>query len=129
MRFLLVLISAILLSSQTVKADELEKNGKFTMRLRDEKGNDYRDHVRVMVLVADLVGRDTWMKDGYIRAYEEEPRNYDKENKGKYIDIARVYTYDQDGNGLPMHRIKAQLLMDGATVILNNCSYIKLDQK
>ena len=124
---LFVLISTMLLSSQQVKADELNGNDKFTMSLRDENGKAYKDHVRIMLLMADLVGRDTWMKDGYIRAYEEEPRSYDDENRGKYIDIARVYTYDQDGNGLSQHRIKAQLLMDGATVILNNCSYIKLD--
>lgn len=125
--FLFVLIAAMLLSSQTVKADKLTDNGKFTMSLRDENGKAYKDHVRIMILMADLEGRDTWMEDGYIRAYEEEPGNFDKENKGKYINIARVYTYDQDGNGLPQHRIKAQLLMEGATVILNNAGYVKLE--
>lgn len=115
MRFLLVLISAILLSSQTVKADNLLESGYFNIET-------HTDHFTVKLLVADLVGRDTWMKDGYIRAYAN-----DDVWESNYIDIARVYTFDQDGNGLPTHRIKAQSLMEGATVILDNFNYTKLD--
>ena len=115
MRFLLVLISAILLSSQTVKADWLLGSGYFNIET-------HTDHFTVKLLVADLVGRDTWMKDGYIRAYAN-----DNVWESNYIDIARVYTFDQDGNGLPTHRIKAQSLMEGATVILDNFNYTKLD--
>ena len=111
MRFLLVLISAILLSSQTVKADKLLESGYFNIET-------HTDHFTVKVLVADLVGRDSWMKDGYIRAYVKEPEvHYNYVEPVDYIDIARVYTFDQDGNGLPTHRIKAQSLMEGATVI------------
>ena len=121
MRFLLVLISAILLSSQTVKADKLLESGYFNIET-------HTDHFTVKVLVADLVGRDSWMKDGYIRAYVKEPEvHYNYVEPVDYIDIARVYTFDQDGNGLPMHRIKAQSLMEGATVILDNFNYTKLD--
>ena len=118
--FLFGVISALLLSSQTVRADKLLSNDKFTM-------SAYRDHVRIKVLVADLVGRDTWMKDGYIRAYAIEPTISNGDGNIPYIDIARVYTYDQDGNGNPQHRIKATLVMDGATVILNNANYVKLE--
>ena len=119
--FLFVLISAMLLSSQTVKADRLLESAYFEM-------NTHTDHFTVKLLVADLVGRDTWMKDGYIRAYVKEPKTrYNYYDDVDYIDIARVYTFDQDGNGLPMHRIKAQSLMEGATVILDNFNYTKLD--
>ena len=119
--FLFVLISAMLLSSQTVKADWLLGNRYFNIET-------HTDHFTVKVLVADLVGRDSWMKDGYIRAYVNEPEvYYNHEEPVDYIDIARVYTFDQDGNGLPMHRIKAQSLMEGATVILDNFNYTKLD--
>ena len=117
--FFFVTIAAALLSSQPVKADELD----FYRLYKIETGS--ADHFRVKLLVADLVGRDTWVKDGYIRAYTKEPGERGKDCDT--IDIARVYTYDQDGNGLPMHRIKAQLLMEGATVILNNAGYTKLD--
>ena len=95
----------MLLSSQTVKADWLIGSGYFNIET-------HTDHFTVKLLVADLVGRDTWMKDGYIRAYAN-----DDVWESDYIDIARVYTFDQDGNGLPTHRIKAQSLMEGATVI------------
>ena len=113
--FLFVLIAAMLLSSQTVKADWLQGSGYFNIET-------HTDHFTVKLLVADLVGRDTWMKDGYIRAYAN-----DDVWESDYIDIARVYTFDQDGNGLPTHRIKAQSLMEGATVILDNFNYTKLD--
>ena len=116
--YLFVMFFAMLLSSQPVNADRLLWNGNFTM-------TTYRDHCNIKVLVADLVGRDTWMKDGYIRAYSREPKWND--DGGYYIDIARVYTYDQDGNGLNVHRIKASLKMEGATVILNNSGYAKLN--
>ena len=110
-----------MLSSQTVKADRLLESGYFNIET-------HTDHFTVKLLVADLVGRDTWMKDGYIRAYVNEPEvYYNHEEPVDYIDIARVYTFDQDGNGLPMHRIKAQSLMEGATVILDNFNYTKLD--
>ena len=66
MRFLLVLISAMLLSSQPVMADKLLESGYFNIET-------HTDHFTVKVLVADLVGRDSWMKDGYIRAYVKEP--------------------------------------------------------
>lgn len=105
----------MLLSSQTVKADWLIGSGYFNIET-------HTDHFTVKLLVADLVGRDTWMKDGYIRAYAN-----DDVWESDYIDIARVYTFDQDGNGLPTHRIKAQSLMEGATVILDNFNYTKLD--
>ena len=119
--FLFVLISAMLLSSQTVMADKLLESGYFNIET-------HTDHFTVKVLVADLVGRDSWMKDGYIRAYVKEPEvHYNYVEPVDYIDIARVYTFDQDGNGLPMHRIKAQSLMEGATVILDNFNYTKLD--
>lgn len=111
----------MLLSSQTVKADRLLESGYFNIET-------HTDHFTVKLLVADLVGRDTWMKDGYIRAYVKEPKTrYNYYDDVDYIDIARVYTFDQDGNGLPMHRIKAQSLMEGATVILDNFNYTKLD--
>ena len=119
--FLFVLISAMLLSSQPVMADKLLESGYFNIET-------HTDHFTVKVLVADLVGRDSWMKDGYIRAYVKEPEvHYNYVEPVDYIDIARVYTFDQDGNGLPMHRIKAQSLMEGATVILDNFNYTKLD--
>ena len=111
----------MLLSSQTVMADKLLESGYFNIET-------HTDHFTVKVLVADLVGRDSWMKDGYIRAYVKEPEvHYNYVEPVDYIDIARVYTFDQDGNGLPMHRIKAQSLMEGATVILDNFNYTKLD--
>ena len=107
----------MLLSSQTVKADWLLGSRYFNIET-------HTDHFTVKVLVADLVGRDSWMKDGYIRAYVNEPEvYYNHEEPVDYIDIARVYTFDQDGNGLPMHRIKAQSLMEGTTVILDNFNY------
>ena len=90
--FLFVMISAMLLSSQTVKADKLKYYYYYTI------DTSSADHFRVKLLVADLVGRDTWIKDGYIRAYAKKPYTNDTEENGEYIDIAKVYTYDQDGN-------------------------------
>ena len=74
--YLFVLISAMLLSSQTVKADWLIGSGYFNIET-------HTDHFTVKLLVADLVGRDTWMKDGYIRAYAN-----DDVWESDYIDIA-----------------------------------------
>jgi len=83
---LFVMISAMLLSSQMVKADELYKSTYFS-------GTAHNDHFSVSLLIADLHGRDTWVDRGYLKAY-------DKDNSARSIDIANVYTWDQDGNDL-----------------------------
>ena len=103
---LFVMISAMLLSSQMVKADELYKSTYFS-------GTAHNDHFSVSLLIADLHGRDTWVDRGYLKAY-------DKDNSARSIDIANVYTWDQDGNDLATHMIKACTKMDGAIVLLKN---------
>ena len=79
--FLFVLISAMLLSSQTVKADELYSSTYYS-------GTAYSDHFNVSLLIADLHGRDTWITTGYIKAY-------DLSNSARSLTIANVYTWDQ----------------------------------
>ena len=103
--YLFVLISAMLLSSLSVKADDLYNSSFYS-------GTAYSDHFNVNLLVADLYARDTWITDGLLKAYDT--------NSGRCIEIASVYTWDQDGNKLPSHMVKACNKMDGAIVILNN---------
>ena len=101
-----VMMSAMLLSSQRVMADELYSSTYYS-------GTAYSDHFNVSLLIADLHGRDTWITTGYIKAY-------DISNSARSLTIANVYTWDQDGNDLPSHTVKAYSKMDGAIVILNN---------
>ena len=55
--FLFLMIAAMLLSSQSVKADELYSSTYYT-------GTAYKDHFNVSLLIADLHGRDTWITTG-----------------------------------------------------------------
>ena len=97
---------AALLSSQQVQADELYSSTYYS-------GTAHDDHFSVSLLIADLNGRDTWVDRGYLKAY-------DRDNPARSIDIANVYTWDQDGNDLATHMIKACSKMDGAIVLLKN---------
>lgn len=102
----LVMMSVMLLSSQTVSADALYKSTYYT-------GKAYADHFNVNLLVADLYGRDSWLTSGYVKAY-------DITNPFRSVTLASVYTWDQDGNSLNTHMVKARSQMDGAIVILKN---------
>ena len=104
--FLFVMISAMLLSSQPVSADALYKSTYYT-------GKAYADHFNVNLLVADLYARDTWITSGYVMAY-------DINNPLRSVTLAEVHTWDQDGNKLANHMVKASCKMDGAIVVLNN---------
>ena len=101
-----VMMSAMLLSSQRVMADELYSSTYYS-------GTAYSDHFNVSLLIADLHGRDTWITTGLVKAY-------DISNPARSLTIANVYTWDQDGNDFPSHTVKAYSKMDGAIVILNN---------
>ena len=105
--FLFVLISAMLLSSQTVKADELYSSTYYS-------GTAYSDHFNVSLLIADLHGRDTWITTGYIKAY-------DLSNSARSLTIANVYTWDQDGNDFPSHQVKAYSKMDSEQHLRQSC--------
>ena len=102
----MVMMSVMLLSSQTVSADALYKSTYYT-------GTAYADHINVDLLIADLYGRDSWLTSGYVKAY-------DITNPFRSVTLASVYTWDQDGNSLNTHMVKARSQMDGAIVILNN---------
>ena len=93
---------------QQALADKLYSSSGYSM-------STYSDHIFVKLLVADLVGRDSWLVgDSRLKAYSGYGRT------GTSYNLVNVYSYDQDGNGDSTHGITACYDQEGAVAILTN---------
>ena len=107
-QLLLVLALFAWLVPQQTLADKLYSSSGYSM-------STYSDHISVKLLVADLVGRDSWLvADSRLKAYSGSGRT------GTSYNLVNVYSYDQDGNSQPTHDITACYDMHGAVAILTN---------
>lgn len=109
------LVTSVLLTIFTqAHADKLYDSSYYTM-------STSRDHISLTLLVADLVGRDSWLvADSRVVAYSSPGR------KGTKYNLVNVYSWDQDGNDNSTHGIKACYDMRGAVAILTNASNQKI---
>ena len=106
--FFLLSVLLALTVPQQAWADELYSSSRYSM-------TTHNDHISVKLLVADLVGRDSWLvADSRLKAYSGPNRT------GTSYNLVNVYSFDQDGNGDSTHDITACYDMHGAVAILTN---------
>ena len=108
--FFLLTVLLVLTAPQQAWADKLYSSSGYSM-------TTHSDHISVKLLVADLVGRDSWLVDASrLKAYSGYGQT------GTSYNLVNVYSHDQDGNGDANHDITACYDQEGAVAILTNAS-------
>ena len=91
----------------TVSADDMKESKNYWM-------NTHSNYMEFNVLVTDLWSKNTWAKDGYIRAYTNSKR------QGTAITLLRVYTKDMGNDDETMWNVFARNMLKGAKAYMQN---------
>ena len=90
-----------------VRADDMKESKNFWM-------NKHSNYMTFTVLVTDLHAKNTWAKDGYIKAYDNQNRS------GTPITLLRVYTKDMGNDEEPLWEVFAKNMVRGSKAFMQN---------